>query len=62
MPPFDLARFELEKSYNLDSDDGSDLCSNGSDEDENGENGKMPLRLMSTMNRGTGLNSVHTYF
>ncbi|KAA1100441.1 hypothetical protein PGTUg99_028911 [Puccinia graminis f. sp. tritici] len=38
LPDAIRTRFELEKSYNLDSDDGSDLCSNGSDEDENGEN------------------------
>ncbi|OAV95089.1 hypothetical protein PTTG_03903 [Puccinia triticina 1-1 BBBD Race 1] len=38
LPDAIRTRFELEKRYNLDSEDGSDLCSHGSDEDENGEN------------------------
>jgi len=38
LPDAIRTRFELEKRYNLDSDDDSDLCSNGSDEDENEDN------------------------
>ncbi|KAI7958393.1 hypothetical protein MJO29_006610 [Puccinia striiformis f. sp. tritici] len=35
LPEAIRTRFELEKRYNFDSDDGSDLCSNGSGEEEN---------------------------